>query len=157
MRKADAVCALALLGVAAVAVTEGLRLRTGWSTDGPQPGFFVFYLGLALAGSAVAVMARAALRPGAPRYGKPFLAPGQVRPVATVLAPAVLMVGLTHVVGLYVAGGVYLAAYMRVIGGHRWALTVLLGVGVPVATFLVFEVWFLVPLPKGPLEAYLGY
>jgi hypothetical protein len=26
-----------------------------------------------------------------------------------------------------------------------------------VVTFLIFEVWFLVPLPKGPLEARLGY
>jgi hypothetical protein len=23
--------------------------------------------------------------------------------------------------------------------------------------FLIFERWFLVPLPKGPLEAWLGY
>ena len=30
-------------------------------------------------------------------------------------------------------------------------------VSVPVATFLVFEKWFLVPLPKGPIEAYLGF
>jgi hypothetical protein len=26
-----------------------------------------------------------------------------------------------------------------------------------VAAFLIFEVWFLVPLPKGPLETRLGY
>jgi hypothetical protein len=25
------------------------------------------------------------------------------------------------------------------------------------ALFLMFEKWFLVPLPKGPLEAWLGY
>jgi hypothetical protein len=36
-------------------------------------------------------------------------------------------------------------------------LTVFLSVAIPVATFLVFEVWFLVPMPKGPLETYLGY
>jgi hypothetical protein len=28
---------------------------------------------------------------------------------------------------------------------------------VPIALFLMFERWFLVPLPKGPLEAWLGY
>jgi putative tricarboxylic transport membrane protein len=28
---------------------------------------------------------------------------------------------------------------------------------VPVLTFLMFELWFLVPLPKGPLEKFLGY
>jgi putative tricarboxylic transport membrane protein len=30
-------------------------------------------------------------------------------------------------------------------------------VGVPVVTFLIFEKWFLVPLPKGPIEEYLGF
>jgi hypothetical protein len=34
-----------------------------------------------------------------------------------------------------------------------------LAVGLVIATalFLMFEVWFLVPLPKGPLEHWLGY
>jgi hypothetical protein len=30
-------------------------------------------------------------------------------------------------------------------------------IGVPLMLFMMFEVWFLVPLPKGPLEAALGY
>jgi len=28
---------------------------------------------------------------------------------------------------------------------------------VPLALFFMFEVWFLVPLRKGPLEAFFGY
>jgi hypothetical protein len=28
---------------------------------------------------------------------------------------------------------------------------------VPVAAFVIFEQWFLVPMPKGPLEEWLGY
>jgi hypothetical protein len=28
---------------------------------------------------------------------------------------------------------------------------------VPLALFFTFEKWFLVPLPKGPLELWLGY
>ena len=70
---------------------------------------------------------------------------------------AVAMVALTHVVGLYVSGALYMGAYMRWIGRHRWITTVLVAVGVPVAAFLIFEVWFLVPLPKGPLDTRLGY
>jgi hypothetical protein len=26
-----------------------------------------------------------------------------------------------------------------------------------VALFLLFEVWFLIPLPKGPVESWFGY
>jgi hypothetical protein len=49
-----------------------------------------------------------------------------------------------------------MAAYMRTIGRHRWATTVALSIGVPVLAFIVFERWFLVPMPKGPLELWLG-
>jgi hypothetical protein len=35
--------------------------------------------------------------------------------------------------------------------------TASVALGVPVALFLLFEIWFLVPLPKGPLEHLLGY
>jgi hypothetical protein len=157
MRRADLICAVFLLVLAGVVAGEGWRLGTGWGTDGPQPGFFVFYLGVALALASATVAGQAVLRGDDRLYRRPFVGPGQLTPVLKVLVPACVMVVATHFVGLYVAGGVYLGAYMRWIGGHSWALTILLAVGVPVVTFLVFETWFLVPMPKGPLEAYLGY
>ena len=154
MRTADIGCGVLLAVVAIVVLVEGLRLGIGWSSDGPLPGFFVFYLGAALLASAAVVVAGAIRRS---RDTAPFVRPGQLRPVATVFFPAVAMVILTHVVGLYVSGALYLATYMRWIGRHRWVTIVLVAVGIPVAAFLVFEVWFLVPLPKGPLEARFGY
>jgi putative tricarboxylic transport membrane protein len=156
MRRLDTLVALGLLGIAGIVLFEGLRLGIGWGSDGPQPGFFVFYLGLALAVSAVAVLLQAA-RVDAPLYRKPFLQSGQAWSVAKVVVPAGLMVLLTHALGLYVAGALYLAVYMRWIGRHSWPLTAGLSAGIPIVTFLIFEVWFLVPMPKGPLEAYLGY
>ena len=154
MRTADIVCGVLLAAVAVVVVLQGLGLGIGWSTDGPQPGFFVFYLGVALLASAAVIVAGAVRRH---KGGASFAGRDQVRSVATVLLPAVAMVVLTHVVGLYVSGALYLAAYMRAIGRHRWITIALVAIGIPVAAFLVFEVWFLVPLPKGPLEARLGY
>jgi hypothetical protein len=153
VRTADLVCGLCLAVAAVVVLVEGLRLGIGWSSDGPQPGFFVFYLGVALLASAGIVAVLAARRSDSRR----FVEGGQLRSVMTVLGPAALMVVLTHLVGLYVSGALYLATYMRWIGRHSWVLIALVAIGVPVATFLVFEVWFLVPLPKGPLEARLGY
>ena len=154
MRTADIVCGLVLGVVALVVLGEGLRLGIGWSTDGPEPGFFVFYLGVCLLAAAALIVASAFWRRSETR---PFVGPGQLRSVATVFLPAVAMVILTHFAGLYVSGALYLAAYMRWIGRHSWALILLVAIGVPVVTFLVFEVWFLVPLPKGPLETRLGY
>jgi len=157
VRKADTVCAIILLIGAAVVAGEGLRLGIGWSTDGPQSGFFVFYLGLALGLASAVVLGQAILLTDAPLYRKPFVGAGQLTPVVKVAVPAAAMVLLTYFVGLYVAGALYLGVYMRWIGRHSWALTVLLAVAIPTVTFLIFEVWFLVSMPKGPLEAYLGY
>jgi hypothetical protein len=157
MRTAEVVCALVLLAGAAVVISEGLRLGIGWSSDGPEPGFFVFYLGIALGLCMLAVLAQQRTFPGLTRRGGPFLTPGGFAKVAKVAGPAAAMIALTHVVGLYVAGALYMGTYMRWIGRYRWLPLVALSVAVPVITFLIFEVWFLVPLPKGPLEAALGY
>jgi hypothetical protein len=154
VRTADIVCGIVLAVVAVVVLVEGLRLGIGWSTDGPRPGFFVFYLGVALLVSAALTVVGAIRRT---HGAAPFVRPGQLRSVTTVLFPAVAMVVLTHAVGLYVSGALYLAAYMRGVGRHRWVTTVLVAIGIPVGAFLIFEVWFLVPLPKGPLETRLGY
>jgi len=56
-----------------------------------------------------------------------------------------------------VATAIFLGFYMRWIGGYRWVPVIVLAVLFPVFTFLVFEKWFLVPMPKGPLETWLGY
>ena len=154
MRTADIVCGVTLAVVGLVVLIEGLRLGIGWSTDGPEPGFFIFYLGVALLMSIAPIVLGAIRR--ASKAGH-FATADQLRSVATVFVPAMGMVIATHFVGLYVSGAVYLAAYMRLIGRHRWITTVLVAVVIPTAAFLIFEVWFLVPLPKGPLETRLGY
>src|SRR5262249_11233698 len=156
-RAADTIWALVTLTGALVVIGEGWRLGIGWSTDGPQSGFFVFYLGVALCASSGVVLGQALLVGDTPLYRKPFVEAGQLVPVVKVLVPAAPMGLLTHLVGLYVAGPVHLAVHMRWIGRHPWSLIVLVSVGIPLITFFVFELWFLVPMPKGPLEALLGY
>ena len=67
------------------------------------------------------------------------------------------MVFLTHFVGLYVASALYISFYMRWVGRHSWFAVAGLSIAIPVISFLIFESWFLVPMPKGPLENWLGY
>jgi uncharacterized membrane protein len=74
-----------------------------------------------------------------------------------VIAPAAAMVLVTQFFGLYVASALYLGFYVRSVGRHSWTTAVGLALAVPEVTFVIFERWFLVPLPKGPLEAWLGY
>jgi len=58
--------------------------------------------------------------------------------------------------GLYVSSFVLIAYFMKVHGKFGVIGTVLTSVGVPLAAFMLFERWFLVPLPKGPIEQMLG-
>ncbi|MEY2736372.1 MAG: hypothetical protein RLZ58_1781, partial [Pseudomonadota bacterium] len=49
------------------------------------------------------------------------------------------------------------AVFMRWQGCFGYLKSVLTGIGVAVVLFAMFEIWFKVPLIKGPLEAALGY
>jgi putative tricarboxylic transport membrane protein len=153
MRTADLTTALILMGISALVGWDALRLGIGWGTDGPQSGFFPFWLAVIVLACCVFIALGAARRPG----GTPFVKREQVAPVLKALLPAAAFVLLTQFVGLYVAAGLYLGFYMRWIGRYSWAGIIVLSVAFPLVTFLVFEKWFLVPMPKGPLEAWLGY
>ena len=156
IRRADTVTALCLAALGLVVVGEGLRLGIGWSTSGPRSGFFPFWLGVIFAASSLVVLLQTRLR-HAPKMAAAFVGPGQLAPVLLVLLPAVGMVALVHILGMYLAGAIYIGVYMRWIGRHTWRAVLVTAVAVPVVTFFAFEQLFLVPLPKGPIETLLGY
>ena len=153
MRAADLTTAAVLFLLGAVVLFDAVRLGIGWGTDGPKSGFFPFWLAALMMAACVAIAAHAARR----EASRPFVTREQLSPVLKVLWPAVAMVAATEVVGMYVASAAYIGFYMRWIGHHRWFPVAALAIGIPLVTFLVFERWFLVPMPKGPLEAWLGY
>jgi hypothetical protein len=136
-----------------VVLYDAVRLGIGWGTDGPKSGFFPFWLALLLLAGCLVIVVQA-LRRGA---GRPFTTPDRLVPVLKVVLPVAGFIVATQFVGLYVAAALYLAVYMRWIGGHRWTTVALLAVAIPVGAFVIFEQWFLVPMPKGPVEAWLGY
>ena len=74
------------------------------------------------------------------------------------LVPTAIYVALVPYIGIYVASALLIAFFMLWFGRYSWLLVV----GdrdraCRSLTFLMFEIWFLVPLPKGPLENLLGY
>ncbi|MFL5337447.1 MAG: tripartite tricarboxylate transporter TctB family protein [Geminicoccaceae bacterium] len=70
--------------------------------------------------------------------------------------PTIVYVAAIGWLGIYLASALLIAAFMRVFGRYGYLLCGGLGVAIAVALFLMFEIWFQVPLPKGPLEAALG-
>jgi putative tricarboxylic transport membrane protein len=150
----EVIVAVFLLIVAGLVIKDSLRVGIGWADDGPRSGYFPFYIGLLLATSSGLVLL-GQLRHWA-RTTTVFAQASELSLVWSMLWPMVVYVGLIKALGIYVASLILIAYFMKRHGGYGWLLTVAVSVGVPLFFFLVFEKWFLVLLPKGPLEAMLG-
>ena len=153
MRAADVVTAVVLMLIGGAVIVDSVRIGIGWGTDGPKSGFFPFWLGFLMVAMCAAIVVQALRR--AP--GRTFVNREQLRPVLKVLWPAVGLVVVMQWLGLYVAAALYTGFYMRWIGRHSWLAVLAVAILFPLVTFFVFETWFLVPMPKGPLETWLGY
>ena len=153
MRAADLATAAVLMALGGLVIFDAARLGHDWGSDGPKSGFFPFWLALAMVVTCALIVVQA-LRL---RTHKPFVNRAQLRPVLSVLLPAAAMVAVMEVAGLYMAAAIYIGFYMRWVGRHAWLAIAALALGIPIATFVIFERWFLVPMPKGPLEAWLGF
>jgi hypothetical protein len=142
----------AIFGI--VIIVGALEFGIGWGDAGPEAGYFPFYVGLLIVLGSIGVAGQALLFHRAPPL--PFLDAAQARRVAAFFLPIVLFVTASLFLGLYLATALYLAAVMHVQGGYRLAIALAVGVGTAMLFFVLFELWFQVPLLKGPLEAWLG-
>jgi hypothetical protein len=148
MRTMEIVVAGLLLAIGAVVAYDSYRLGARWGDDGPQSGYFPFYIGLLVAVSSLVTLVQA-LGGRLPGSEKSFVDRGALRQVLAVLLPAAGYVLGIQLVGIYLASAVYITVFMVWLGGYSWFKSVTLGLGVSVATFLMFEVWFKVALHKG--------
>jgi len=139
--------------LALVGIYGSLKVGIGWGDEGPRAGFFPFYVSLVVLLSCAVNLLSALAIPA----GKLFAEWGQLRQVISVLVPTIVYVALVPYLGMYVASALLIAFFMRWFGNYGWLTAVAVAILVPVLTFLMFEIWFLVPLPKGQLENFLGY
>jgi len=141
-----------LLG--AIVIYDSVQHGIGWQeVHGPQPGYFPFYIGLIICVSALVNLVRGAII--RPERDRPFVEVGQLKLVLTVLVPTAVYAGLVGLIGIYVSSIVFIAFFMRWLGKYPWWKAVAVSVATAVVVFLIFETWFKVPLPKGPVEAVL--
>jgi putative tricarboxylic transport membrane protein len=127
---------------------ESLKLDIGWGLNGPEGGFFPFWLAVGLGICCLVILAQAIWR-ALPALGQPLVRPGGWAPILKVAVPATVMVALTEMIGLYLAAALYIGLYMRWIGKHHWLLVLAVSLGVPLASYVIFDKWFLIPMPKG--------
>jgi putative tricarboxylic transport membrane protein len=148
------------IGVAAATALFGLVVMGGslqvgidWGVEGPRAGFFPFYVGLTIVLSSLFNLYKAVTEIDGK---KRFADWRQLRSVMSVVIPTAIYVTAIPFIGLYVASAVLIAVFMKWLGRYPWPLTLAIAIGVPLVTYVLFEKWFLVPLPKGPIEEFLG-
>ena len=150
---AEIVAALLTLALG-IAIAAGARGDgVGWSAGGPLAGTFPFYVGVIVAVASLCNLVLALRR--ADRHAV-ILDLVAIRRLAAFGIPLLLFIAAAVSLGFYVATILYLAAVMRVQGRYRWWMALAVAGGTAAFFYVVLEVWFKVPLLKGPLEAMLG-
>ena len=140
-----------LLG--AIVIYDSVRLGAKWGADGPQAGYFPFYLGAIICGASAITFLLGLFIPA--EKNRAFVEVGQLKLVLSVLVPSAVYVALVGSLGIYLSSALFVTFFMRWLGKYSWWKVALVSIGNSVVFFLIFEIWFLVPLPKGPLEAWL--
>jgi putative tricarboxylic transport membrane protein len=148
---------LALMAIASVVMISSYRLGAGWAKDvGPDSGYFPFYVALIMFVASGITFAQHLLARSANGEGS-FIAHGELLMVLSMLIPMTLFVVLSLYIGIYISTFLFITFFMSWHGRYPLYKTIPIAVCVPIALFFIFEIWFLVPLPKGPFEAWLGY
>jgi hypothetical protein len=164
----DVAVAVIILLIGVLVVFDSYRLGASWGDDGPQSGYFPFYIGLLLCIASSATLLQVAFNEWKRReqfkgavalHRDQFVAWSQLKLVFAVLLPAAVYVLAVQLFGFYVASALYIALFMVWLGKYPWPKSVAIGLGVSVSLFLMFEVWFKVPLYKGTYDLLspLGY
>ena len=151
----ETVVAAAIFLVGAAMMVDALRIGIGWASDGPKAGYFPFRTGAILSIAGVVIFLRTFF--GKHRNQAPFVSWGSFKMVLAVLIPTVLYVLATQFIGIYVASALFIGGFMRAIGRFNWPKVMVVSVVTSIILFWMFEIQFMTPLPKGPLESLFGY
>ena len=154
LKSAEIVVAALFFIAGAVVLYDSVRLGARWGADGPSPGYFPFYVGLFICIASAVNLVRGALLHG--ERNKPFVLVHQLKLVLTVLVPTAAYAILVTWIGIYAASVLFIGFFMRALGKYAWWKVAAVSVGAVVVFYLIFERWFQVPLPKGPIEAIFG-
>jgi hypothetical protein len=154
-RIVEAIVYIALFGLALLLAFDNWRTGMGWEAEGPQAGYFPFYLSMVLAAASLYGLVSIFLSRAA--SSQTFVTRDQFRRVMQVFVPTFLFCLFTQWLGLYVASFVLIAGFMWMVGRIALWKSLLTSFVFSFAMFITFEIAFDVIMPKGPLEALFGY
>lgn len=155
-RWVEVVVGLIIVAMGLLVVYDSHRVGASWGDDGPKSGYFPNIIGWILAAAGAFIAGETVFR-WKRLASNVFVSFADFKPVLTMFVPTVVYVILIKFIGIYVASALYIAGFMIFQGKYKVLPALCVSIGVPVAIFVLFEIWFLVPLPKGPLEQMLGF
>ena len=151
----EGIVAVAIFLIGVGMMMDSYRIGMGWAPEGPQAGYFPFRTGAIISIASVIIFLRAFF--GKHRNQELFVSWDSFKQVLCVLIPTVFYVLVTQFIGIYVASALFIGGFMRVMAKFSWLKIILVSVCISALLFYMFEVQFMVPLPKGPLESLFGY
>jgi hypothetical protein len=151
----DIITAILFLVFGITVMVGSLKLGASWGADGPEAGYFPFYISLIILLSSTVTLYQAAVV-NKKKKKESFVDREPLKQVMAVLLPAIVFVLGVQLIGIYVSSALYIAIFMVWLGKYSVWKAVAVSVGVSIALYLMFEFWFQVPLPHGswinPLE-----
>ena len=154
VRAMDIITAILFLAFGVTVMIGSLKLGASWGADGPEAGYFPFYISLIILLSSTVTLYQAFANKN--KETESFVESEPLKQVMAVLLPAIVFVLGVQLIGIYVASVFYIAIFMVWLGKYAVWKAIAVAVGVTVALYLMFEFWFQVPLPHGswfnPLE-----
>lgn len=141
-----------ILVLGAITIFGSLKVGIGWGAEGPKSGFFPFWIGLLIVATSAINFVWAYAKPNR----KLFAEWVQITQVLKIVCPMAIYVAAVPWLGIYVSSALLIIGFMRWLGRYGWPLSLGVGLGLQVVIYVTFEKWFLLSLPKGPLEDLLG-
>ena len=157
MRWMELLVAACFAGVSLLVITDSIRVGKSWGSDGPEPGYFPFYIGCLMLGGSAWVILQTLLSWKQDDGKEVFAEKHEFNLMLLMLIPTTVFTAAIFVLGIYFSSLVFVAAFMVWQGKYSYFKSITVGFGISAALFALFEVWFKLPLPKGFIETWLGY
>lgn len=139
--------------IGAVVMYGSLEQGIGWGDSGPEPGYFPFYIGLLLSSASLGNIVLTIIRWQA--LSITFVSRGAFTQVLSVFIPIALFVAAMPFTGIYLASAAFIGWFMwrdrlRAKPYGKLMICSVSG-GAVLASYLIFALWFKVPLDAGPM------
>lgn len=154
MRRAELVMALILAACSIGLMVKSAELPIDWVPgEGPGGGAFPFWLSVGMLICCVWIIIRWVRKVGPVATSSAAYMDKETLVLFLLGAGSLtVMIGLIHVIGVYLSVPLFLIFYVRFVGRHSWPLAGGLAIFTPIVTFFFFEIALRITLPKGKTE-----